>query len=38
LIKEEMRKKREERKQERIKQLESKRNNKQSLKLGGKRL
>ncbi|XP_026816628.1 N-terminal kinase-like protein [Rhopalosiphum maidis] len=38
LIKEEMRKKREERKQERIRQLESKRNNKQSLKLGGKRL
>ncbi|XP_001949439.2 N-terminal kinase-like protein isoform X1 [Acyrthosiphon pisum] len=38
LIKEEMRKKREERKQERIKQLESKRSNKQSLKLGGKRL
>ncbi|KAF0766310.1 N-terminal kinase-like protein isoform X1 [Aphis craccivora] len=38
LLKEEMRKKREERKQERIRQLESKRNNKQSLKLGGKRL
>ncbi|XP_015376715.1 PREDICTED: N-terminal kinase-like protein [Diuraphis noxia] len=38
LIKEEMRKKREERKQERIKQLESKRSSKQSLKLGGKRL
>lgn len=33
-----MRKKREERKQERIKQIESKRNNKQTLKLGGKRL
>ncbi|XP_025207453.1 N-terminal kinase-like protein isoform X1 [Melanaphis sacchari] len=38
LLKEEMRKKREERKQERIKQLELKRNSKQSLKLGGKRL
>lgn len=33
-----MRKKREERKQERIKQLELKRNSKQTLKLGGKRL
>lgn len=33
-----MRKKREERKQDRIKQLESKRNNKQTLKLGAKRL
>lgn len=33
-----MRKKREERKLERIKQLELKRNSKQTLKLGGKRL
>lgn len=33
-----MRAKREERKQERMKQLELKRNNKQTLKLGGKRL
>lgn len=36
--KEEMRRRREERKQERMKQLESKRNTKQTLKLGGKRL
>jgi len=37
-MKEEMRKKREERKQERLKQIELKRSTKQTLKLGAKKL
>lgn len=38
LLKGELRKKREEKRQERLKQLESKHNNKQNLKLGAKKL